>query len=115
MCNVCDATSVHLNSVKGENVGIAVCRFLTRSGLNLRPAMVIVFLKERSAMPEIRYITWEENEAEHAADRKEAAEAIASGRKTAWQVQIENSFIPVDARIEVNFESFLERRAKRNG
>lgn len=61
-------------------------------------------------MPEIQYISWEQNEAEHAADRREMLEAVASGRKTAWQVQRENSFIPLDAKIEVDFDGFLKRR-----
>lgn len=65
-------------------------------------------------MPEIHYMTWAENDAEHAADRKKSAAAIASGEKTPWQVQMENSFIPVDAKIEVDLDSFLKRRARRD-
>lgn len=61
-------------------------------------------------MPELRHMTWEEHDAEHAAERKRDAEAIASGKKSAWQVQTENSFIPVDAKIAVDFDSFLKRR-----
>jgi hypothetical protein len=61
-------------------------------------------------MPDIRTMSWEQNEAEHAADRREMLEAVASGRKTAWQVQRENSFIPLNAKIEVDFDRFLKRR-----
>ncbi len=60
-------------------------------------------------MPEIRYITWEENEADHAADRREMIEAVASGRKTARQVQAENSLIPLDAKIEIDWQDLSER------
>ena len=60
-------------------------------------------------MPEIRYISWEENEAEHAADRREMLEAVASGRKTARQVQEENSIIPLDAKIEINWKDHSRR------
>ena len=65
-------------------------------------------------MPDIHYMTWAENDAEHAADREKAAAAIASGEKTPWQVQTENSFVPVDAKIEVDFDSFLKRRVRRD-
>ncbi len=60
-------------------------------------------------MLEIRYMTWEESEAEHAADRREMLEAVASGRKTARQVQEENSLIPLDAEIVVNWKDHAER------
>ncbi|CAN5805213.1 hypothetical protein BH09VER1_BH09VER1_49850 [soil metagenome] len=60
-------------------------------------------------MLEIRYITREENEAEHAADRREMLEAVASGRKSARQVQEENSLIPLDAKIVINWRDHAER------
>jgi hypothetical protein len=60
-------------------------------------------------MPDIRYMTWEENEAEHAADRRAMIEAVASGQKTARQVQAENSLIPLDARIEIDWQDLSER------
>jgi len=60
-------------------------------------------------MPEIRYMTWEENEAEHATDRREMLEAVISGRKTARQVQEENSIIPLDAKIEIDWQDLSDR------
>ena len=57
-------------------------------------------------------MSWKKNEAEHAVDRKKTAVAIASGRKTAWEIETENSFVPVNAKIEVDFESFLKRRSR---
>ena len=68
-------------------------------------------------MPEIRDITWEENEAEHAANRRHMLEAVASGRKTARQVQEENSIIPLDADIEIDWKEHsrcLERACSKN-
>jgi len=65
-------------------------------------------------MSEIRYMTWEESQAEHASERRNDARAIASGEKSPWQVQIENSFVPVEAKIEVDFDGFLKRRAIRD-
>ncbi len=60
-------------------------------------------------MPDIRHMSWEQNEAEHAADRREMLEAVASGRKTARQVQEENSIIPLDAKIEINWQDLSQR------
>lgn len=65
-------------------------------------------------MPDIRYQSWEESNAEHASAVREDRQAIASGKKTPWQVQIENSFVPVDAKIEVNFDSFFQRQPSQN-
>jgi len=70
--------------------------------------------QEKTVMPKFRHMTWKEHDAEHAAARQKDAEAVASGQKSAWQVQVENSFIPVDAKIAVNFDSFLRRRSLRN-
>lgn len=66
-------------------------------------------------MLEIRYMTWEQNEAEHAADRRSMLEA--SGQKTARQVQAENSLIPLDAKIEIDWldhAECLERAYRRS-
>jgi hypothetical protein len=60
-------------------------------------------------VPEIRDITWEENEAEHAANGRQMLEAVASGRKTARQVQEQNSIIPLDAKIEINWKEHSRR------
>lgn len=60
-------------------------------------------------MPKIHDITWEENEAEHAANRREMLEVVASGRKTARQVQEENSIVPLDAKIEINWKEHSRR------
>lgn len=60
-------------------------------------------------MLEAHYISWEENEAEHVADRREMLEAVASGRKTARQVQEENSIVPLDAKIEINWKDHSRR------
>jgi len=67
-------------------------------------------------VPEIRDIAWEENEAEYAADRRHMLEAVASGRKTARRAQEENSIIPLDADIEIDWKEHsrcLERACLR--
>jgi len=48
-------------------------------------------------------------EANHAADRREMREAVASGRKTARQVQEENPIIPLDAKVEINWQDLSQR------
>jgi len=68
-------------------------------------------------VPEVRDITWEENEAEHAANRRHMLEAVASGRKTARQVQEENSIVPLDTELEIDWKQHsrcLERACSKN-
>ena len=53
--------------------------------------------------------SWEENEREHAKERRLTAELIASGKKTAWEIQQENSVFPMDAKIEIDWADLSER------
>ena len=53
--------------------------------------------------------SWEENEREHAKERRLTAELIASGKKTAWEIQQENSLFPRDAKIEIDWADLSER------
>ena len=53
--------------------------------------------------------SWEENEREHAKERLSTAELIASGKKTAWEIQQENSLFPMDAKVEINWADLSER------
>jgi hypothetical protein len=53
--------------------------------------------------------SWEENEREHAEERRLTAELIASGKKTAQEVQDENSLFPMDAVIEMKWAQYSER------
>jgi hypothetical protein len=55
------------------------------------------------------HISWEEEEAEHAADRREMLEAVASVRKTARRMQEENSIIPLDAKLEIDWTEHSRR------
>ncbi len=56
--------------------------------------------------------SWEENEREHAEERRLTAELIASGQKTAWEIQQENSLFPMDATVEIDWAD-LNRRYQR--
>ena len=56
-----------------------------------------------------KYQSWEENEREHAEERRLTAELIASGKKTAWEIQQENSLFPMDAKIEIDWADLSER------
>lgn len=55
------------------------------------------------------YTSWEENEREHAEDRRQMAEAVASKLKTPRQVQEENSLFPMDATVEIDWADLSER------
>ena len=55
------------------------------------------------------YQPWEENEREHSEERRLTAELIASGKKTAWEIQQENSLVPMDAKIEIDWVDLSER------
>lgn len=56
-----------------------------------------------------RYQSWEENEREHAEERRVTAELIASGQKTAREIQDENSLFPIDSVIEMKWAEYAER------
>ena len=56
-----------------------------------------------------RHQSWEENEREHAEERRMTAELIASGKKTAWENQQENSHIPMSAKVEIDWADLSER------
>ena len=56
-----------------------------------------------------RHQSWEENEREHAEERRLTAELIASGKKTAWEVQQENSLFPMNAKVEIDWADLSER------
>jgi len=53
--------------------------------------------------------SWEENEREHAEERCSSEELIASGKKTAWDIQRENSLFPADAKVEIDWTDLSER------
>ena len=53
--------------------------------------------------------SWEENEREHAEERHTTTELIASGQKTAWEIQQENSPFPMDAKVEIDWADLSER------
>jgi hypothetical protein len=52
---------------------------------------------------------WQENEREHIQERLATEEAIRTGKKTAWQVQEENSIIPTNARIKIDWVDLSKR------
>jgi hypothetical protein len=52
---------------------------------------------------------WQENEQEHIQERLATEEAIRTGKKTAWQVQEENSIIPTNARIKIDWVDLSKR------
>jgi len=56
-----------------------------------------------------RHQSWEENEREHTEERRLTAELIASGKKTAWEIQQENSLFPMDAKIEMKWAEYSQR------
>jgi hypothetical protein len=56
-----------------------------------------------------RHQSWEENERQHAQERRLTAELIASGKKTAWEIQQENSLFPMDATVEIDWTDLSER------
>ena len=56
-----------------------------------------------------RHLSWEENEREHAEERRLTAELIASGKKTAWEIQQENSLFPMDAKVELDWAELSAR------
>jgi hypothetical protein len=56
-----------------------------------------------------QYQSWEENEREHAEERRLTSELIASGKKTAWEFQQENSLFPMDAIVEMDWTELSER------
>ncbi len=55
------------------------------------------------------YQSWEENEREHAEERRLTAELIASGKKTAAEIQEENSLFPMDSAIEMKWAEYAAR------
>jgi hypothetical protein len=56
-----------------------------------------------------RHQPWEDNEREHAEERRLTAELSASGKKTAWEIQQENSLFPMDAKVEIDWTDLSER------
>lgn len=52
---------------------------------------------------------WEKNEREHIQERLATEEAIRTGQKTAWQVQEENSIIPSNAKIDLDWADYAQR------
>jgi hypothetical protein len=66
---------------------------------------------ESKAVTVIRYQqqSWEENEREHAKERRLTAELIASRKKTAREIQQENSLVPMDAKIEIDWTDLSAR------
>lgn len=65
-------------------------------------------------MAAYRIQSWEENEREHAEERRMTAELIASGKKTPAQLQEENSLFPTDAVIEMKWAEYAERFERRH-
>jgi hypothetical protein len=52
---------------------------------------------------------WEENERQHAEERRAMDEAIRSGKKTALEIQEENSLFPLNATVEIDWADLSER------
>lgn len=52
---------------------------------------------------------WEKNEREHREERLATEEAIRTGKKTAWQIQEENSLIPSNAVIKIDWDDLSRR------
>lgn len=52
---------------------------------------------------------WEDNVREHEEERRLIEELIASGKKTAWEIQQENSLFPMDAKVVINWAELSER------
>lgn len=46
---------------------------------------------------------WQQNEREHAEERRAIAEAIRSGQKTPLQIQEENSIFPMNSTVEIDW------------
>lgn len=76
--------------------------------LNNRPKIIYLDLKAVT-MITYRHQSWEENEREHAEERRLTAELIASGKKNAWEIQQENSLFPMDAVIKMKWAEYSER------
>jgi hypothetical protein len=55
------------------------------------------------------YQSWEEKVREHEEERRLTAELIASGKRTAQEIQEENSLFPIDAKIVINWTEVSER------
>jgi hypothetical protein len=51
----------------------------------------------------------DENEQWHADQRRQAQELVLSGKKSAWDVHLENSFIPMNAEIKIDWDELFER------
>ncbi len=60
-------------------------------------------------MVNYRHQSWQDNEREHAEERRLTAELIASGKKTAWEIQQENSLFPMNAQVEIDWADLSER------
>ncbi len=60
-------------------------------------------------MPPNQSQSWEENEREHAEERLLTEELIRSGQKTAWDIQMENSLFPMDAKVVIDWTELSER------
>ncbi len=56
-----------------------------------------------------RIQSWEDNVREHEEERRLTEELIASGKKTAWEIQQENSLFPMDAKVEIDWADLSER------
>ena len=72
-----------------------------------QPPQKLIF--SPATMIRYEHQSWEENEREHAEERRLTAELIASGKKTAWEIQQENSLVPMDAKIEIDWVDLSER------
>jgi hypothetical protein len=72
--------------------------------MKLKPVTMITY----------RHQCWEENEREHAEERRLAVELITSGKKTAWEIQQENSLFPLAAKIEIDWTDLSERFERAN-
>jgi len=73
------------------------------------PAYKLMLGIEAVAMITYPHQSWEANEREHAEERRLTAEFIASGKKTDWEIQQENSLFPMDAVFEMKWAEYSER------
>ena len=73
------------------------------------PSEKLILDLEAVTMITYQHQSWEENEREHAEERRLTAELIASGKKTAREIQDENSLFPMNAVIEMKWAEYSER------
>ena len=102
--------SLAVLAVSGGFSGLPLCIVRgAKPKIELLTKMRILTASKAINMITYRYQSWEENEREHAEERRVTAELIASGQKTAREIQDENSLFPIDSVIEMKWAEYAER------